>query len=274
MTDTTEPEPRMHYGHPAPSTGFVEVGDVPFGISTLDRVARWLVDVAAVDKVPINVRLANAYNVALASKDERYRRLLIENGINFPDGTPVVWFMNARRAGERAERVRGPSLFGRTVELGVARGTRHFLLGSTAGTLTRLREELLSRYPGAIIAGTYSPPFSPIDSRYVSECVAQIESHQPDLVWMGLGTPKQDELGTRLAAEARITTVNVGAAFDFVAGTVREAPPWVQRSGFEWLYRLASEPRRLWRRYLFGNITFIAVATRGAARLGRSASKK
>lgn len=244
----------------APLFDASNVGGVPFLVSSPDEASDWLISVAAVERIPVNVRLANAYNVALASKDSAYRRLLTDQGMNFPDGTPVVWFMNMSRSARRAERVRGPSLFIRTIRESVPKGTKHFLLGAKPETLTLLENSLLASYPGIVIAGSYSPPFAPVDKEYVKDCADKVRTSDADLVWVGLGTPKQDFLGTALARELSLTTVNVGAAFDFAAGTVREAPYWIQRSGFEWLYRLLSEPRRLWRRYVFGNARFLTVA--------------
>lgn len=238
----------------------VTVARVPFHVTTLEDASDWIVESASQRRAHPNVRLANAYNVALAQTDAEYGSLLIDEGLNFPDGAPVAWFMNRHREVGRAGRVRGPSLFPLTLEKSVARGTRHFLLGGTPETLARLEENINADYPGIVIAGSYSPPFASIDAAYISDCAERVQASGADIVWLGLGTPKQDQLGSALAREISTVTVNVGAAFDFLAGTVDEAPVWVQRSGFEWLFRLASEPRRLWRRYLIGNIQFLSAA--------------
>jgi N-acetylglucosaminyldiphosphoundecaprenol N-acetyl-beta-D-mannosaminyltransferase len=243
------------------------VAGVPFAVSSLDETVDWLLAEAAPQRIPVNVRLANAYNVALADEDPEYAALLSDHGINFPDGTPVVWYMNRRnRAVPRAERVRGPSLFVEAIARSAPVGTRHFLLGSTPETLASLTSALHKSNPTLNIVGVYSPPFAPVDESFLQACEAEIRAKEPDLVWVGLGTPKQDLVGTHLATRIGIPTVNVGAAFDFAAGTVREAPVWIQRSGFEWLHRLASEPRRLWRRYFFGNFRFVVAATRSGGR--------
>lgn len=252
-----------------------EVAGVPFAVSSLDEAVEWLVAEAAPQRIAVNVRLANAYNVALADDDAEYAALLSDHGINFPDGTPVVWYMN-RRSGPagRAERVRGPSLFVEAIARSATFGTRHFLLGSTEETLASLTSTLQSMHPTLNIVGAYSPPFAPVDESFIEACEAEIRDKEPDIVWVGLGTPKQDVVGTHLAARVGVPTVNVGAAFDFAAGTVREAPVWIQRSGFEWLHRLASEPRRLWRRYLFGNLRFVVAATRPEAQAATSAQQE
>lgn len=238
----------------------VAVGRVPFHVTNLDGASDWLLDAATQRRRHPNVRLANAYNVALAQEDLDYGTLLIEEGVNFPDGTPVVWFMNLGKGSNKAGRVRGPSLFPLTLGKSVTHGTRHFLLGSTPETLARLEKNIQVAYPGIVLAGSYSPPFASIDEDYVADCAVHVKASNADIVWLGLGTPKQDQLGTALAREIDAVTVNVGAAFDFQAGTVQEAPVWIQRSGFEWLYRLGSEPKRLWRRYLIGNIQFLRSA--------------
>ncbi len=138
-----------------------------------------------------------------------------------------------------------------TFAQGVARGWRHFLYGARPETLARLEANLLARYPGALIVGRYSPPFRPLTEAEDAAVCDAIDASGADIVWVGLSTPKQElwmasHCG-RLSAKALI---GVGAAFDFHANTVRQAPRFVQRSGFEWLFRLAMEPRRLWRRYL------------------------
>ncbi|MDR7112932.1 N-acetylglucosaminyldiphosphoundecaprenol N-acetyl-beta-D-mannosaminyltransferase [Microbacterium trichothecenolyticum] len=239
-----------------------EVAGVPFAVSSIGEAADWLIQEAVPQRIPVNVRLANAYNVALADDDPSYASLLAEQGVNFPDGTPVVWYMNRQRGRHvRAERVRGPSLFTETMARSANAGTRHFLLGSTPDTLRALEDALRASHPGITIVGSFSPPFAPVDDEYLDICSSEVQGAEPDIVWVGLGTPKQDIVGTEVAMRAGIPTVNVGAAFDFAAGTVREAPVWIQRSGFEWLYRLTSEPKRLWRRYFFGNVRFLYAAT-------------
>lgn len=239
----------------------VSVGNVPVKVANLESVCQWLLGHAVPRREALNVRLVNAYNIALASEDGDYRELLATTGVNFPDGTPVVWFMGRAGDGTRAQRVRGPSLFARALEQSAMLPARHFFLGSTPETLRKLEHKVRSSYPQAVIAGSFSPPFAPIDSVYVSDCAEKIRESSANLVWIGLGTPKQDIVGAALARELDVVCVNVGAAFDFLAGTVREAPLWVQQTGFEWLFRLAMEPKRLWRRYVFGNARFLAAAT-------------
>lgn len=221
--------------------------------------ALWILQ-AARTKLAVNVRLANAYNVALAATDADYRKLLVETGVNFPDGSPVALVMKLQNSS--SQRVRGPSLMTTVLELSPS-SVRHFFLGGTTQTLAQLVETVRSKYPNVTIAGSYSPPFSPLSEEYFADCAQAASAVNADLIWVGLGTPKQDLVGTAISDRVGTPSVNVGAAFGFIAGTVREAPRWVQRTGFEWLFRLVLEPRRLWRRYAIGNLVFVASATAG-----------
>lgn len=238
------------------------VGFVTFQTPAYDDAVRWLTQHVFPKHIPVNIRLANAYNVALAERDPTYRALLHNSGVNFPDGKPVVWVLRRKASARRAQQVRGPSLFLDALAAGRETNVRHFLLGGSDETLTKLKSKLQETLPGVIITGAYAPPFAAADREFVDDCAAHIRASEPDVVWVGLGTPKQDVVGTALARQLVLPTVNVGAAFDFASGQVREAPKWLQGSGFEWLFRLMSEPRRLWRRYLIGNVIFIWAAIR------------
>lgn len=268
------PSPPRNSGsaeHPFPS---VEVGGVPFLVAEPAEAVRWIAELATSRRRGVNVRFANAWNVALANDEADYMRVLRASGcVNFPDGTPVVWFMNRGGTGRaRAHRLRGPSLFREVLHDSARVPLRHFLLGGSPETLSVLRQRITDQFPGARVAGAYSPPFAPPDDAFISACMTRIAEVDPDLVWIGLGTPKQDYVGTEIARLLKVPVLNVGAAFDFVAGTTKEAPQFIQRSGFEWLYRLLSEPRRLGRRYLYGNLRFlVAAVTRSSRRDARSA---
>jgi N-acetylglucosaminyldiphosphoundecaprenol N-acetyl-beta-D-mannosaminyltransferase len=237
----------------------LQVAGIPFAVTNPKKAADWVLSAASTHSA-VAVRLSNAYCVALASEDDKYRQILLDEGINFPDGTPVVWAMRGivkSRSGSRPERVRGPSLFVDTIRKSENSGLSHFFLGATEQTLDLLEAELTRRFPGASIAGKYSPPYGDLDADFYRTSEAKIREVNPDIIWIGLGTPKQDFASLQLASTLGIPCIGVGAAFDFVAGTVPEAPVWCQRSGLEWLFRLLSEPRRLWRRYLFGNVRFL-----------------
>lgn len=176
-----------------------------------------------------------------------------------PDGMPLVWA--ARLAGVRdIERVCGPDLMPAVLEHGLARHWRHFFYGGAPGVAEKLAEAFRNRLPGVLIVGTRSPPFRPlVDNESLQECDA-ILSARPDFVWVGLGTPKQEIwMARHREMLPGAILVGVGAAFDFHSGRIRRAPRWMQKAGLEWFYRLASEPQRLWYRYLVLGPKFIAL---------------
>ncbi|GAA1389915.1 WecB/TagA/CpsF family glycosyltransferase [Luteococcus peritonei] len=232
---------------------------VPFWATTLDQAAEDTVT-SFTGRGPVDggvpIRLMNSYCVALASTDPAYMRLVNDSGINYPDGRWVAWVMQ-RTSKEPSGQVRGPSYFVRTLELGVPHGTRHYFFGTTDETLRLMDERLTARFPGLVIAGTSAAPFAPVEEILTDEVVDQIRATNPDIVWVGLGTPKQDWVAQGLAERLGLPVAAVGAAFDFAAGSTPEAPQIFQRLGMEWLFRLVTEPRRLWKRYLWGNSRYL-----------------
>lgn len=231
------------------------IGGVEFYPNSPDSAARYVVDLALARR-GVHVHLANAYTIALADSNVAYRRV-INQGVVFADGKPITWASRLARHRPPIRQVRGPQLFLDVLDSGRASGVRHFLLGSTNEVLEQMRGNLLGRFDGVKIVGCYSPPFRPLTAKEIADQDALIERSGTDIVWVGLGTPKQDLEAERIASSTARPAVAVGAAFDFAAGTLRVAPIWMQRAGLEWLFRLASEPRRLWRRYLFGNVRFL-----------------
>lgn len=214
-----------------------------------------------------DVHLCNAYTLALADSSPAFRALLERATRNFPDGMSVVWANRlAHGTAVPNERVYGPDLFLDAMDLGRSADIGHYLLGGAPHVVHRLRCELERRFDGVRIVGAESPPFRPLTSAERREQAARIVGSGAQIVWVGLGTPKQDWEVGHLAGEVPAVAVAVGAAFDFVAGTKRQAPHWMQRNGMEWAYRFATEPRRLWRRYLFGNVRFVYAASRSAVR--------
>ncbi|WP_080736190.1 WecB/TagA/CpsF family glycosyltransferase [Rhodococcoides fascians] len=235
------------------------VGNVPFTVSDLQNATDRVIAYGQAEEAT-TVRLANAYCVALANENRAYGQLLATSGVNFPDGTPVAWVMRLRRKGTPVPRqVRGPSLFESVLNQGRAADLRHFLLGTSPQTLALLRNRIDAKFPGTNIVGTLSPPFGPLNPDFYHGCLPEIAATDPDIVWVALGTPKQDFAAHEIAQLSGRTTVAVGAAFDFLAGTVKQAPSWTHGTGLEWIFRLAAEPSRLWRRYLIGNAKFIRI---------------
>ena len=207
----------------------------------------------------LDIHLCNAYTLALADKDASFKAMLQRAAINFPDGKSVVWANRLlhRRRKIPNDRVYGPDLFLDVFEKGQELGLRHYLLGATPQVLSALEAELRRRFPKAAIVGAASPPFRALTEQETAEQTARLVRSEAQVVWVGLGTPKQDWESGRLAEDIAATFIGVGAAFDFVAGQMKQAPVWMQRHGLEWLFRLVAEPRRLWKRYLFGNARFL-----------------
>lgn len=240
------------------------VGGVAFTVATLDSAVDQLLR-DAVDESRSrgwSVRLANAYSVVVADEDVQYAEVLNGVGATYADGAPIEWIMKRRRV-TGAGRVRGPSLFKECLRRGQTHGVRHFFLGTTEETLAALVAQVSHEFPAAKIAGQWAPPFGPVDDAFVAEAQERIGDTDPHIIWVALGTPKQDFAAVRLAEATGALCVGVGAAFDFLAQTKAEAPEWMQQAGVEWLFRLASEPRRLAHRYLVGNAQFLRIAARG-----------
>jgi N-acetylglucosaminyldiphosphoundecaprenol N-acetyl-beta-D-mannosaminyltransferase len=192
-----------------------------------------------------------------SQRDEALRWIHNTAGLVTPDGMPLVW-LSWLRGLKQVDRVYGPDLMLACCAHSVAKGYRHFFYGGAPGVAEQLASRLSERFPGLAVAGWYSPPFRPLTPAEDEEVVSRIDEAAPDIVWVGLSTPKQErwmhEHVERLKAPALI---GVGAAFDFVSGRKRQAPVWMRRNGLEWSFRLACEPRRLWRRYLVNNPLFI-----------------
>jgi N-acetylglucosaminyldiphosphoundecaprenol N-acetyl-beta-D-mannosaminyltransferase len=236
------------------------IGGLEFQSIGPNAAAELVVELAST-RTGVHVHLANAYTIALADRDDAYRQL-INRGVAFADGKPITWVSRLARHKPRIQQVRGPQFFLDVLDIGRSSGVRHFLLGSTDGLLDLMRARLAERFEGIEIVGSYSPPFRPLTADETAAQDELIRQSDADVVWVGLGTPKQDIEAARLALSTTRPAVAVGAAFDFAAGNLRVAPIWMQRAGLEWSFRLASEPRRLWRRYLFGNLRFVWAVVR------------
>ncbi|MDR3514670.1 MAG: WecB/TagA/CpsF family glycosyltransferase [Azospirillaceae bacterium] len=179
-------------------------------------------------------------------------------GLVVPDGMPLVWLLRA--SGYRTGRVYGPTLMLEAFERSQSTGYRHFLYGASPGTIERLRTNLAGRFPAAAVVGCYAPPFRPPGALEGDAVIAAINSTKPDIVWVGLSTPKQELwMANHRARLTAPVLVGVGAAFDFHAGLVRQAPAILQQMGLEWAFRMAMEPRRLAGRYLRNNPAFIGL---------------
>ena len=203
----------------------------------------------------LSLHFATAHTLVEAQANDRLREALRQGTVE-PDGMPLVWL--GRSQGLQVERVCGPDLMPAVVGHGIPYGRTHFFYGGAPGVPEALAARLTARYPGMRIAGTLSPPFRVLSPDEEEAIIAEINAAAPDYVWVGLGAPKQDiwVAAQRARLQAPVLLA-VGAAFDFHAGTRRRAPRWMQRTGTEWLFRLASEPRRLASRYTRVNLRFL-----------------
>jgi N-acetylglucosaminyldiphosphoundecaprenol N-acetyl-beta-D-mannosaminyltransferase len=205
------------------------------------------------------VCVTGVHGVMESQRDPALRATLCRSGLTTPDGMPLVW-LSKLHGFRHVERVYGPDLMLALCARSVEKGYRHFLYGGDEALVEALAERLRQRYPGIRIVGAFAPPFRPLTPDEDRDIVRVINDARPDVVWVGLSTPKQErwmaEHHRRIAAPVMI---GVGAAFDFGAGRKKQAPRWMQRNGLEWLFRLFQEPRRLWRRYVLNIPRFIAL---------------
>lgn len=230
--------------------------------SAVNEIVRWINDGER-----HYVCVTNVHTVMECQRDEELRRIHNASGLTTPDGMPIVWCL--RRAGALGvTRVYGPDLTLALSKPLAESGRSVFLYGTTPRTLELLSARLTSQFPGLRIAGSYAPPFRPLTPAEDADVVRLINDSGADVVWVGLGAVKQEYwMATHRASLQAAALIGVGAAFDFHAGVVKQAPLWMQRHGLEWVYRLGREPRRLWRRYLRTNPAFVAGILRSAPRL-------
>jgi N-acetylglucosaminyldiphosphoundecaprenol N-acetyl-beta-D-mannosaminyltransferase len=238
-------------------TGKVNILGVQISAANLQTSAE-RINASIRSRTPTYVCVTGVHGIMECRRDPRLLAIHNNAGMVAPDGMPLVYL--CRLAGfEKSGRVYGPDLMDEICRQSLGSGYRHFLYGTTPETLTELSKRLSLKYPGLEIAGSYAPPFRPLSDEESLEIAARINETNADIVWVGLSTPKQERwmAAHRSLLEAPVL-IGVGAAFDFHAGKVRQAPRWIQPLCLEWLFRLAVEPRRLWRRYLYNNPRFLA----------------
>jgi N-acetylglucosaminyldiphosphoundecaprenol N-acetyl-beta-D-mannosaminyltransferase len=205
---------------------------------------------------------SNVHSVMTARRDPRVAEALRDADLATPDGVPIVWALRAL-GHRKQQRVYGPDLMELALPHGLGLGWRHYFYGSTPETLERLRSKAEERAPGIRIVGAHAPPFRPETPEERAAVLADIRGSGAEVVWIGLGMPKQELWVHEVRDELPgVALMAVGAAFDLLSGTVRQAPDRIQRMGLEWLYRLVQEPRRLWRRYLSTNPAFVLAFAR------------
>lgn len=219
---------------------------------TINQIAAWIEDDAR-----RYISACTVHTVMECQRDPAMRHAINQAGLAVPDGMPLVWL--ARRHSQRpVSRVYGPDLMLALCQQSAARGYRHYFWGGAPGVPEQLVKNLQAKFPGLAVAGVYSPPFQPLTGPEDETTISRLNQARADVIWVGLGTPKQDLW--MAANRPRLTApvlIGVGAAFDFHTGRIPQAPKWMQRSGLEWLFRLWQEPRRLAYRYLVYNPLFV-----------------
>jgi N-acetylglucosaminyldiphosphoundecaprenol N-acetyl-beta-D-mannosaminyltransferase len=222
----------------------------------LARISGW-----ATSRESRYVCICNAHSVVTSRQDQTFRKVIQQADMATPDGAPVAWLI--RRLGvTNQERINGPDLMWRYCSEAAQRDESIYLYGGMPKTLEILQTKLLVQFPGLKIAGAYSPPYRQLTVEEDAAVVDAINNSGAGTVWVSLGCPKQEIWMAEHRERINAVMIGVGAAFDYHAGTIQRAPLWMQRNGLEWLHRLCSEPRRLWRRYLVTNSLFIFYAGR------------
>jgi N-acetylglucosaminyldiphosphoundecaprenol N-acetyl-beta-D-mannosaminyltransferase len=239
----------------------VPVIGLPLACTDYAGAVDWILDKATAPTTAFAVEAANTHVAALARSDAAFGETMRRFDLVVPDGMPLVWSLNAALPpGDRLkDRVYGPTLMLETLKATAGRPEfRHFLLGGKESTLDKLESVFHERFPGVAIAGTYSPPFGEWPEEEFERIGTMIRESGANLIWVGLGCPKQEHWiarhKDRLPAGVYF---GIGAAFAFHAGEVSQAPALLQKCGLEWAYRIAAEPRRLFRRYFTYNSLFL-----------------
>jgi N-acetylglucosaminyldiphosphoundecaprenol N-acetyl-beta-D-mannosaminyltransferase len=201
--------------------------------------------------------VTGVHGVMEAQEDAAFKTILNGAFLCTPDGMPMVWA--GKLAGHREmSRVYGPDLMLDVCAWSEESGCKHFFYGGADGVADLLAQKLKARFPKLTVVGTFTPPFRALTAEEVSKLQDQVAAAKPDILWVGLSTPKQEKFMAEFLPKLDVTLmVGVGAAFDFLSGRVRQAPRWMQRSGLEWFYRLCCEPRRLAKRYFRNNPLFL-----------------
>jgi N-acetylglucosaminyldiphosphoundecaprenol N-acetyl-beta-D-mannosaminyltransferase len=228
---------------------------VPLTAQTYASGTSRLIEAAASHR-PFRAHFCTVHSLVEALRDPALLGVFESADMVAMDGVPLVWV--ARHRGRRsAERVCGPDTMLTVCDEGRRSGLRHFLLGGAPGVAETLADRLSTQFPGLTIVGTLSPPFRALTDAEDAALVAEVNATSPDVVWIGLGSPKQEFWAASHAAAIPAVLLPVGAAFDFHSGRIRRAPRWMQRTGLEWLFRLAMDPRRLLGRYVVTNSKFV-----------------
>jgi N-acetylglucosaminyldiphosphoundecaprenol N-acetyl-beta-D-mannosaminyltransferase len=206
---------------------------------------------------PGYVCITGVHGVMEAQKNSDLLEILNHAVMNTPDGMPMSW-VGRLQGFDDMDRVFGPDFMSAMCQLSLKRGYRHFLYGGQPGVAEKLRRALEMKFPGLQIVGTYTPPFRALNVKEECELLEKVHNSSPHILWVGLSTPKQEHFMAQYVNQLQVPLlVGVGAAFDYHTGRIRDCSPWIKRAGLQWLHRLLQDPKRLWRRYLRNNPTFV-----------------
>src|SRR4051794_11898288 len=230
---------------------------IPLALTTYDQTLDWI-DAAIAEQRRAYICVAATHTVMVCQEDPELREAVLGADFTVPDGQPLVWAMNALGR-DLPSRVYGPTLMERACERAARTGVRMYLYGGrNQGALVQLALNLRRKYPGLQIVGGYAPPHRALTAEEEDAVTDEINRSHADVVWVGIGVPKQEKWMAHMRGRLDAPVLlGVGAAFDFLAGLVPQAPQWMQRLGLEWASRLAHEPRRLWPRYTRYNPRFV-----------------
>lgn len=217
--------------------------------------------------------VSNVHTTVLSFRDEEYRKVQNSASMALPDGKPLS-IVSRRRGFTDAQRVPGPDLMPKIFEISGEKGYRHYFYGGKKETLKKLKDALKKKYPDLIIAGMYSPPFRSLSEEEDAAVIKKINDAKPDFIWIALGAPKQEKWMYDHRDKVTGVMLGVGAAFDFIAGTVKRAPGWMQEMCLEWLYRILQDPVRLIPRYLGTNLSFLWNVGKESRMIQREQKKK
>lgn len=250
----------------------IEILGIPVGAinmaGAVDRIVRW-----GKQHESRYICACDVHSIMRAVRDESHRRALCSADLVTPDGQPVVWTARMRGS-QRISRVCGPDLLAAVCAASAPLGLRHYFYGGAEGVAEKVAVELKKSIPDLLVAGAESPPFRPLNAKEESELRERIATSGTDIMWIGLGCPKQEQwMFDHVNRIPGVVLIGVGAAFDFQSKRIRRAPVWMQSWGLEWLHRVVSEPGRLWQRYFILAPQFVYASLAETLRLRRQAEK-
>ena len=235
----------------------VKISKVSYA-SVVESVRGWILDRRQREEAPARyITVTSVHGIVTSRGDAVVRRILNGAAIATPDGMPVVWAMRSLGVKDQ-QRVYGPTLMLEMCRDAAVHGHKIYLYGSSPQCLEKLEANLRAKFPTIEIVGAYSPPFRPLTAEEDAEIVERIRTSGAEIVFVGISTPKQERwMAGHVDSLPGAVMVGVGAAFDFHAGLLQQAPAWMQRNGLEWFFRLVVEPKRLWRRYVLETPRFL-----------------